>query len=113
MLDPHIHMHDKALALLRAITAHFAPPATRLDELDDVLSVLRASPPLKADVARILAMRWTANNADFDDFLAAMERAQRYDGAIWRDFLYLTSGRRLSRDGVKAAARALLQSLDE
>lgn len=111
--DPHAHWRDKALALLQAIAAHFSPPSTRLDELDDVLAVLAASPTLRADVARILDMRWSAGNAQFDEFLTAMEREQRYEGAIWREFLHLTtSGRRPSRDGIKAAARALVHALD-
>lgn len=113
MSDPHTFWREKAMMLLRAITAHYAPPATELSDLQDVLGVLRASPELRAQVARILDLRWAGRNAEFDEFVYALERAQRFDGAAYREFLYVTSGRRIQRDSIKATAREILQTLTD
>ena len=111
MDDPTVFWREKALALLRIIAGHFAPPSTELDDLKDVLEVLRTSPDLKAKVAHILDMRWSGRNVEFDDFLFAMERAQRYEGSTHRQMIHLLSRRRIERDSVKTTARALVQSL--
>lgn len=111
MLDPEDYWRDKAITLLGAIAGHFAPASTSHADLENVMEMLRASPSLRDEVTRILDMRWSGNNAAFDDFLYAMERAQRYDGATYRWLLHLMSGRRLERNNVKATARTLLRSL--
>ena len=111
MYDPHDHWRDKAVRLLTAVASHYVPETTPLEELDDVLGLLAASPALRAEVGRVLEVKWNGRSPVFDEFLFAMERAQRYDGAFYRELMQLISRRRLDRDGIKTKAFELLCEL--